>query len=376
MPKLRIFLSHASGDKAFVRRFNNDVKSHGFSTWLDEDDIPYGGSIPDEIQNGLKTTDVVFVFLSERAVASKWVSTEWQSPFFSQVNDNKIQVIPVLLENCAIPLLLANKRSIDFRNKGDYEANLSSTLKFLAALNLDRYGEKVPSFNHEQGVLAHVQEILDDLDNESISLPVHRRLPIIGTLKKIPRSGKRVRLVKFQPALKLRSIFDHILSLAHISDCLLPHIEHKMRSAEIGDLSLCIAYHELNEVVLGDIPSYTSLDNDRRNMIRVYAEERLRNVAPDEREEIANRFIWMFLSEKHRQALTATMAIFKDKGSKVFSLFRALDKMDPIVAVWRYLHHYRGKLGENPSVFNSRMKDSPCTARPFKWASECSAATV
>ena len=31
--------------------------------------------------------------------------------------------------------------------------------------------------------------------------------------------------------------------------------------------------------------------------------------------------------------------------------------MDPIVAVWRYLHHYRGRLGPNPQEFNRKMKD-------------------
>jgi len=31
--------------------------------------------------------------------------------------------------------------------------------------------------------------------------------------------------------------------------------------------------------------------------------------------------------------------------------------MDPIIAVWRYLHVYRGKLGENPKEFNKEMLD-------------------
>jgi hypothetical protein len=92
-------------------------------------------------------------------------------------------------------------------------------------------------------------------------------------------------------------------------------------------------------------------------MIGVYSEERLRSVAPDQREEIANKLIWMFLGEKHRQALKATMDIYSNPKSGIFPLFRALDKMDPIVAVWRYLHHFRGKLGQNPSEFNKAMKD-------------------
>ncbi|MFZ4411074.1 MAG: hypothetical protein ACOYOH_27275 [Paracraurococcus sp.] len=51
------------------------------------------------------------------------------------------------------------------------------------------------------------------------------------------------------------------------------------------------------------------------------------------------------------------MSIFAEKSGHVFPLFRALDKLDPIIAIWRYLHHYRGKLGETPKAFNRQMKD-------------------
>tara|TARA_Y100001936_G_C15530448_1_gene387343 strand:- start:113 stop:394 length:282 start_codon:yes stop_codon:yes gene_type:complete len=51
------------------------------------------------------------------------------------------------------------------------------------------------------------------------------------------------------------------------------------------------------------------------------------------------------------------MDLSGDAQSKVFRIFQALDKMDPIIAVWRYLHHYRGMLGDTPKLFNSKMKD-------------------
>ncbi|MFZ4411073.1 MAG: toll/interleukin-1 receptor domain-containing protein [Paracraurococcus sp.] len=280
MAKLSIFLSHSSKDKPFVRRLNKDLKSHGFTTWIDEDNIPFGGSIAKGIQSGLDTCDVLLVFLSEHSTASKWVATEWQSRFFREITDKHIQVVPVLIQKCVIPTFLADKRYIDFQEEGEYERNLSETLAYLNRLSLERYGEPVPVIRREQRILSHVQEILDDLVPEKLAMPLNRRMPIIDTLKKIPRSGKRVRLVDFKPTLKPRSVYDHILSLAHIADCLLPHIETRLKASELGDLSLCIAYHELNEMVLGDIPSYTSLTNEKRNMIRVYAEERVRSVSP------------------------------------------------------------------------------------------------
>jgi 5'-deoxynucleotidase YfbR-like HD superfamily hydrolase len=357
MPKVSVFLSHSSKDKAFVRRLNNDLKSHSVDTWVDEENIPFGASIPEEIQKGLNKANVLLVFLSEHSVASRWVTNEWQTKFFQQVNQRRIIVVPVLINDCQIPPFLSDKRYVDFRKKEDYESNFSILLKFLAQVSLDKGGDKAPSFDKKSKLLDYTQEMIDDLKLENISLPVHKRLPVIDTLKLIPRSGKRVRLVNFRPRLKIRTIYDHILSLAHLADCVLPQIGHGVNQSELGDIALCIAYHELNEIVLGDIPSYTSLNTERRNMIRVYAEERLRSVPPLERERIANEFIWMFLSEKHRKAFEAMMKIFADKSSKANIIFHALDKIDPIVAVWRYLHVFRGKLGDTPKEFNHHMKD-------------------
>ncbi len=357
MRTLQIFMSHSSRDKAFVRRLNKDLKSHAFQTWLDEENIPFGKSIPEEIQRGLDSSDVLFVFLSEHAVASRWVSNEWQSTFFQQVNIRKIPIVPILLGDCTIPTFLADKRYADFRKKEKYDTNLSELLDFLSGIRSEKTGERMPLFDDKQGILAHTREILDDLEDEHISLPTHKRLPIVGTLRRMPRSGKSVRLTEFKPRLKIRSIYDHILSLAHLADCVLPHLDHGIHPSELGDLSLCIAYHELNEVILGDIPSYTSLSNNKRNRTRNYAEQRLRNVTPHDRERIANEVIWMFLSDKHKQAFNAAMKLFADQRSKAHILFKALDKLDPVVAVWRYLYHYRTKLGPTPQTFNHKMKD-------------------
>src|SRR6266436_1114520 len=94
MPRLKVFLSHSGRDKPFVRRLNKDIKSHGFETWIDEDNVPPGGSITAEVQKALEICDVVFVFLSEHSVASKWVSNEWQSQFFKEADEKNIRVIP------------------------------------------------------------------------------------------------------------------------------------------------------------------------------------------------------------------------------------------------------------------------------------------
>ena len=356
---MKIFLSHASYDKKRVRRLKKDLNSHGFGTWLDEDDILFGESITAAISKGLKDSDVLLLFLSQKAVDSNWVGREWQAKFFHELNDSKIVVVPVLLDDCDIPTLLIDLKYVDFREESKYETGLASLLRTLQRIK-EAAGE--PSSSDDPNtVLEYTRELLDELDEEFIALPFQRKVPIVDKLKRIPRSGKHIRLVSFKPSpktrLSIRTVYDHVLSTAHVADCLLPHIEHGIPQQELAELARVIAFHELNEIVLGDIPTYTTLSENKRKSTKNYAESRLRSVEPAKRERIANEFIWLFLGEKQRASLEAVMSVLEDDSSSLHIAFKLLDKIDPILATWRYLHHYRGELGPTPRDFNRRMKD-------------------
>ena len=357
---MKIFLSHSSKDKPLVKRINDDLKSHDFITWLDSDDIPLGGSIVEFIERGLSESDIVMVFLSEHAVHSKWVQNEWQAKLFSHINENRIIIIPVLVNKCQIPKFLAHLKYADFTETYNYERNLSHLLNDLNQLKLSLESKvKLKNISEKSNsIYAYTREFLGELENEHIALPVHKRLPIIETLRKIPRSGKILRLRSFKPSIKSRSIYDHIISVSQVADILLPRIDHGIKKQEYIDLARCIAFHELNEVVLGDIPTYTPLLKvNSRNWSRIYAEQRIRSVEPDVRERIAHDFVWLFLNDRHRKSLETVNQILSDTNSRIRVIFKMLDKIDPIIATWRYLDFYRGKLGDSANNFTWKMKD-------------------
>jgi len=352
---MKVFLSHSSYDKKIVRRVNDDLKSHGYQTWLDEEKIPYGGDISTYVQEGLRDCEIVLIFLSEKSVTSKWVKREWNAKIFEEIENQRILVVPVLLEICDIPPFLISKRYADFREVEKYETNISLLLASLDRIKEDNcLSSNTIEFSK---IYQYTVDTLEDLKDEFISLPVYRKMPILSSLKKLERSGKKVRLENFRPSVKIRSVYDHIHSVAHVADSLLPYIDHGLADNELAELARCIAYHELNEIVLGDIPTYTSLSQSKRKTAKVFAEARLRSVPPSKREKIANDFIWMFVSEKHRRSILEVNEIMKNKKSSLYLIFKALDKIDPIIATWRYLHHYRGKLGDSPKKFNRKMKD-------------------
>ncbi len=112
----RVFISHSSHDKAVARRLVGDLRSLGHEPWLDEYAIQVGDSIPDKIEEGLQNADFVAVLLSPAAVQSGWVDREWKGKYWAEVSAGRVMVLPVLLEDCEIPLLLAPKKYADLRN--------------------------------------------------------------------------------------------------------------------------------------------------------------------------------------------------------------------------------------------------------------------
>jgi len=364
MSNKQVFLSHSSADKKIVRRIQNDLMQHGIDVWIDDLHIPVGASIAGEIQKGLNNSEFLLLFLTPRAVESGWVEKEWQTKFFEQVSENKISVIPLLIEQCEIPFFLKGVKYADFRES--YEEGLSLLLN-----TLDKTIIEEPVFT---SIFDYTSDLMDELSDECVILPVSGRIPIVNTLKKLPRSGKHLRLdgLKLQNGTKIqsRSIYDHILSVAHSADCLFPVVEHGLKQSDAADLARCIAFHDLNEILLGDIPAYTNLTDKRRHKTRIQAEQRLRTVPSHDRERVSNEFLSMYLDTRNRASIDYYIELTADRTSKVYRFFKILDKIDPIINVWRYIHFYRNQLPSGSKEFIRRMHDFFDNPEPRKMAQE------
>jgi hypothetical protein len=122
----RIFISHSSTDKRTAISLSVDLASEGHMPWLDEWEIKAGESIPTKIGDGLEASDFVVVLMSRAAVDSGWVQAEWMTKYWDEIGARKVQVIPVLLEECSVPTLLRTKKYADLR--WDYRRGLDQIL--------------------------------------------------------------------------------------------------------------------------------------------------------------------------------------------------------------------------------------------------------
>ena len=112
----KLFISHSSKDKVFVKKLGEDLMAHGYDVWLDEWEIKVGDCIISKIEKGLEESKYIVLCMSKSAVESGWVDKEWKAKYWDEVKTKKISVLPILLEDCAVPELLKTKKYADFSN--------------------------------------------------------------------------------------------------------------------------------------------------------------------------------------------------------------------------------------------------------------------
>ena len=122
-----IFISHSSQDAVSSLRLAEDLKKAGLKVWLDEWDIAVGERITDKIQRGLTSADYLAVWLTRASIESGWVEREWQAKYHAEIASNSIMILPLLAEDCTIPILLSDKKYADFRSS--YTTGLADLLR-------------------------------------------------------------------------------------------------------------------------------------------------------------------------------------------------------------------------------------------------------
>ena len=105
---IRIFLAHASEDKAAVTQLYQRLKKSGFQPWLDKVDLLPGQSWRAEIPKAIKNSQVFIACLSQKSVQKQgYVQREFRMALNVMADrpPGQIYLIPVRLDDCQIPEL-------------------------------------------------------------------------------------------------------------------------------------------------------------------------------------------------------------------------------------------------------------------------------
>lgn len=119
-----VFISHTGLDKPFVRKFSNGLQRYGLSSWVDEAEIMIGDSLIEKISKGITESSFFAIVISKNSVNSKWVQKELNIALSNELYNSSKKILPIVIDNCEIPVFLIDKLYADFRDENKFEMEL------------------------------------------------------------------------------------------------------------------------------------------------------------------------------------------------------------------------------------------------------------
>ena len=124
-----VFLSHSSADKTFARRLAKKLRAEEIYVWIDEVDLRIGESLVDRIAEAIDQTDYLLAIISSNSITSRWVQKELSLAMSKEIEGKSVAVLPVLIDNCEMPLALRDKLYADFRDRRKFQMAFNKLLK-------------------------------------------------------------------------------------------------------------------------------------------------------------------------------------------------------------------------------------------------------
>jgi hypothetical protein len=114
-----IFISYSHKDKGFVDRLAMQLVQRNVHVWLDRWELSIGDSIVDRIQDAVDGASALLVILSKASTSSEWCKKELSAGLLRELEEKRVVVLPIMLENCDIPIFARGKMYADFRSNFD-----------------------------------------------------------------------------------------------------------------------------------------------------------------------------------------------------------------------------------------------------------------
>jgi hypothetical protein len=133
-----IFISYSHQDSDFAIKLASQLVQHKAHVWIDKWELQVGDSIIARIQDAIENASALLVILSKASVESEWCKVELESGLHRELDEKRVVVLPVLLEDCDIPPFLKRKIYADFRK--NYDKGLQSILTAVASITSDSLG--------------------------------------------------------------------------------------------------------------------------------------------------------------------------------------------------------------------------------------------
>ena len=132
-----VFISYSHADADFVTILAANLVKRNAHVWVDIWELNVGDSILNKVQQAIQDSSALLVILSKASVASEWCRKELNAGLMRELDEKRVVVLPVLVNDCDIPVFLREKMYADFRT--NFDSGLKSLVEGIAKVtNLDQ----------------------------------------------------------------------------------------------------------------------------------------------------------------------------------------------------------------------------------------------
>jgi hypothetical protein len=133
-----VFISYCHEDKDFIDKLAAYLCKARSHVWIDRWELHVGDSIVTKIEAAIQEASALIVVLSEASIASEWCRKEINAGLVRELEERRVIVLPLLLEDCEVPLFLREKMYADFRR--NFDEGLRQVLEAIAKVTSDTLG--------------------------------------------------------------------------------------------------------------------------------------------------------------------------------------------------------------------------------------------
>jgi hypothetical protein len=130
-----IFISYSHQERDFVDTLSYHLVKAKAHVWVARWELRVGDSLLNRIESAIQSASALLVILSEASTKSEWCRKELTAGLVRELEERRVVVLPVLLEECTVPLFLRDKLYADFRT--DFDAGLRAVLESVARVTND-----------------------------------------------------------------------------------------------------------------------------------------------------------------------------------------------------------------------------------------------
>lgn len=146
-----IFISYSHADSDFVDRLAGQLVLRAVNVWVDRWELNVGDSLIDRVEDAIAGATALLVVLSKASVESNWVKKEVNAGLVRELDEKQVIVLPVLAEDCQVPVFLREKVLADFRT--NFDDGLHKILESVAKVtNANSARTEAPTFHTDWGL--------------------------------------------------------------------------------------------------------------------------------------------------------------------------------------------------------------------------------